>query len=183
MLMILQISCSGEWDDSSDLTKQYYRTNNQIANDDMFNAMDNARLEPFQGDGTKKTHYNGSFLQPNIIDATRPQIIHNLNYRTISTYMLRGGQQQKGKIALQPPSHPKYPPMFSQAYYNQQDLATRAKPKHVPDDISHQGRPKSAVSRRTRTTDFSRAKRTESRRSKPSRPQTAHHGSNRQRRS
>ena len=120
-------------------------------------------------------------LATNIVDSVRPQIIHNLNYREISNYAVKGGQQPKGKIALQPPSHPKYPPMFNVSYYGQKDFSTRAKPQHVPDDISHQGRPMTAVSRKSQTTDFSRAK-SASRASKRVRPQTANVGSHHRKR-
>lgn len=45
---------------TSDLTKQYYKTTNSMAQDEMFNSMYNKQIGFFQGDGTKKTFYNGS---------------------------------------------------------------------------------------------------------------------------
>lgn len=85
-----------------------------------------------------------------------------MNMRTKSAYGLKGGQQPKGRIRLQPPTHPKFIPFDTQAYRGQADQATRKKPKHAPSEPTEYGsvrsRPKSAVSRRTGGT-FSRASR------------------------
>ena len=84
----------------------------------MFNAMEDSRMRYWGGDGTKKTHYNGSTLMTNIIDARAPHLSNTLNQRSVSTYMMRGGQQHKGRIGLRAPIHPKFPPFYNQAYLN-----------------------------------------------------------------
>ena len=60
----------------SDLTKQYYKTSNSIAHDEMFNCMDNWQVDKFQGDGTKKTHYNGNLFNTLIVESVPPTITH-----------------------------------------------------------------------------------------------------------
>ena len=75
----------------SDLTKQYFKTTNSNAHDEMFNCMDNRQVEKFQGDGTKKTHYNGNLFNTVIVDSKPPVLNHQINFRPVSSYAPKQG--------------------------------------------------------------------------------------------
>ena len=108
-----------------------------------------------------------------------------MNVRQKSSYGMKRGQQPTpaSRVQLQTPSHPKYIPFYNQAYLGHNDRATRAAPKHSPYEVAtsaHVSRPKSAVSGRSRRTDFSRQQSSKcgskiSRRKSTGRPGTAAH--------